>query len=51
MKCPKCQTENPDTAKFCVECGNKLEISCSQCGFSNLLGIDYCRSSELIKSS
>jgi class 3 adenylate cyclase len=24
MKCPKCQTENPEGAKFCNECGNKL---------------------------
>jgi hypothetical protein len=21
MKCPKCQTENPECMKFCVECG------------------------------
>jgi len=24
MKCPKCQTENPDTLKFCGECGAQL---------------------------
>ena len=24
MKCPRCQTENPEGAKFCNECGNKL---------------------------
>jgi signal transduction histidine kinase len=24
MKCPKCQTENPGTRKFCKECGAKL---------------------------
>jgi hypothetical protein len=23
-KCPKCQTENPDTVKFCGECGALL---------------------------
>ena len=23
-KCPKCQTENPDTVKFCGECGTPL---------------------------
>ncbi|MFC2141943.1 protein kinase [Acidobacteriota bacterium] len=24
MKCPKCQTENPDTQKFCGECGTNI---------------------------
>jgi serine/threonine protein kinase len=24
MKCPKCQTENPDTVKFCGECGSNI---------------------------
>jgi len=25
MKCPKCRTELPDAAKFCLECGHRLE--------------------------
>lgn len=25
MKCPKCQFENPDGAKFCNECGHELD--------------------------
>ncbi len=24
MNCPNCQTENPDAAKFCMNCGNRL---------------------------
>jgi hypothetical protein len=24
MKCPKCQFDNPESAKFCNECGNKF---------------------------
>jgi len=24
IKCPKCQSENPETASFCAECGTKL---------------------------
>ena len=24
MQCPKCQTELPDGAKFCLECGHSL---------------------------
>lgn len=27
MKCPQCNNENRDTAKFCNECGNKLETA------------------------
>jgi serine/threonine protein kinase len=25
IKCPKCQANNPDTVKFCGECGTPLE--------------------------
>jgi ribosomal protein L40E len=32
MKCPKCQHDNPNSAKFCTECGTKLENLCSKCG-------------------
>ena len=42
MKCPKCQFENPDSAKFCSECGNKLEIHCPECGKVNPLGSKFC---------
>jgi hypothetical protein len=24
IKCPKCQSDNPDTLKFCGECGTQL---------------------------
>jgi len=42
MKCPKCQFENPVGAKFCNECGNKLEIACLQCGKVNPPGSQFC---------
>ncbi|MBN1136401.1 MAG: tetratricopeptide repeat protein [Anaerolineae bacterium] len=32
MQCPQCQAENPDQAKFCLECGAKLQAVCPQCG-------------------
>lgn len=32
MKCPQCQHENPNDAKFCMECGAKLENVCPECG-------------------
>jgi hypothetical protein len=28
MKCPKCQTENPEGMKFYGNCGDKLERAC-----------------------
>jgi serine/threonine protein kinase/Tfp pilus assembly protein PilF len=27
MKCPKCDTENPDTQRFCGDCGTQLPVS------------------------
>ena len=32
MKCPHCQTENPDDAKFCIECAIPMEFHCPNCG-------------------
>jgi hypothetical protein len=42
MKCPKCQFENPDTQKFCGECGAKLEKVCPNCGESNPPQHKFC---------
>ena len=32
MKCPKCQFENREGAKFCKKCGIELELVCPSCG-------------------
>jgi class 3 adenylate cyclase/tetratricopeptide (TPR) repeat protein len=32
MKCPKCQHDNPDDAKFCIECASPMEFHCPNCG-------------------
>ena len=42
MKCPKCHTENPETRKFCSECGARLLLICPQCGFENLPKDKFC---------
>jgi len=42
MKCPNCQTENETGAKFCNECGTKLEIACPECGKNNRPGSKFC---------
>ena len=42
MECPKCNFENEENAKFCNECGNKLELICPECGIDNRLGSKFC---------
>jgi class 3 adenylate cyclase/tetratricopeptide (TPR) repeat protein len=31
MKCPKCELENREEAKFCKKCGAKLDLICPKC--------------------
>ncbi|MBS3755605.1 MAG: AAA family ATPase [Desulfobacterales bacterium] len=42
MQCSYCQTENPDTRKFCRECGGKLVAACPGCGCENTPGDKFC---------
>ena len=42
MKCSECQFENAEGAKFCNECGNKLELACPQCSKVNQSGSKFC---------
>jgi len=42
MKCPKCRHENPEDARFCNGCGEKLEIACPACGKVNPQGSRFC---------
>jgi len=42
MKCPECQAENPDTQKFCGECGTKLERVCPNCSANNPSQYKFC---------
>jgi len=42
MNCPKCQTENLTTRKFCRECGAKLLLICPHCGTENLPDDKFC---------
>ena len=34
MKCPECQHENREEAKFCIKCGEKFGVKCPNCGNS-----------------
>jgi hypothetical protein len=42
MKCPKCQTENQETRKFCKGYGAKLILVCPHCHFENLPADKFC---------
>ena len=44
MKCPHCQTENSEKAKFCKNCGQSMqpEIICSHCDHKNILPGKFC---------
>jgi len=42
MICPACQHENPERAKFCLECGARLAASCPQCGTELPPGAKFC---------
>ena len=42
MQCPKCRFENPEGAKFCNECGGRLELACPNCTKVNPPGSKFC---------
>jgi len=42
MKCPNCQTENPEKRKYCRECGAKLINVCTKCGTENPPEDKFC---------
>jgi class 3 adenylate cyclase/tetratricopeptide (TPR) repeat protein len=42
MKCPKCEFDNRDGAKFCKKCGEKLELLCPSCNYPYHPGSTFC---------
>ena len=42
MRCPSCNSANPETARFCIECGVAFERRCSKCGLDNLPQAKFC---------
>src|SRR5919106_2879687 len=42
MWCPGCQHENPPQAKFCLECGARLALTCANCGTELPPAAKYC---------
>jgi class 3 adenylate cyclase len=44
MACPSCGRENPDGARFCIECGTSLVPACPACGAELPDGARFCPS-------
>lgn len=42
MICPSCKSENREKAKFCTECGAKLELVCPKCENKLRLEAKFC---------
>jgi class 3 adenylate cyclase/tetratricopeptide (TPR) repeat protein/energy-coupling factor transporter ATP-binding protein EcfA2 len=42
MKCPKCQFENREGARFCNQCGHRFGLVCPECGANNKVGSKFC---------
>ena len=42
MKCPKCRFDNPDEARFCGKCGERLSLICPECGSENTPDNNFC---------
>ncbi len=42
MKCPKCQSDIVDEARFCSQCGTPLEKLCPRCNTLNKVASRFC---------
>ena len=44
MQCQQCQAENPERARFCEDCGARLEFRCPHCGEAATPRKKFCAS-------
>jgi class 3 adenylate cyclase len=42
MRCPRCDADTPEGAKFCIECGARLRPRCPRCGTDVLPQAKFC---------
>ncbi|MBV8427656.1 MAG: zinc ribbon domain-containing protein, partial [Hyphomicrobiales bacterium] len=42
MECPQCRATNPDSKRFCGECGSPLVATCPSCGAPAGPGKKFC---------
>jgi hypothetical protein len=55
MQCPKCQTENADSARFCSRCHTPLRYECPACkniqtrgGKCEKCGVDFAKYTAML---
>ncbi len=44
MRCPACDSDNPDAARFCASCGGRLTATCPHCQAGITPGVRFCSS-------
>jgi len=44
MRCPRCNAANDAGARFCEDCGGRLDATCPSCGTPITPGKKFCRS-------
>src|SRR6516225_7992013 len=42
MKCLSCNADNPQTNRFCTQCGSELPVTCLRCGATNPAHSKFC---------
>jgi class 3 adenylate cyclase/tetratricopeptide (TPR) repeat protein len=42
VNCSNCGSVNPQNAKFCNQCGERLPAACPSCGYGNPQGAKFC---------
>lgn len=42
MQCPACDADNPESGKFCGQCGARLPVACPGCGTENPPANKFC---------
>jgi len=48
MKCPRCQADNREGARFCRECGATFAAVCPSCGAKVAAGSKFCDSCDAV---
>ncbi len=42
MQCAHCHSDNPESAKFCLECGDRFDSACERCGARLPVTAKFC---------